>query len=285
MSAPPSPPPPSDPAPPARLPRAEPGDGPPAARRAESPPSPAAGGPGGTGCRCGGPPAAVRRLRADGALTGVDRLGCSRIGLRRAAPRSRRPRSTRQAGHPDRPNRPQGRRAAPQIRTAERHRLEAKEGTWQVDFYAGGTDRVQVVVDSATGEIRESWTGYQIAWQMARGYSGPVRPQAECALRWLPLAAIFLSACSTSGARCGWPTSTWWSCSRSGSRRSTSTRRDRRLRSRSPTRRSCTCSRGCSGSVPGRGHGLRPGAHRLAGDRRRCSCSPFGSRSTSPTRG
>ncbi len=71
---------------------------------------------------------------------------------------------------------------------------EAKEGTWQVDFYAGGTDRVQVVVDSATGEIRESWTGYQIAWQMARGYSGQFGHKLNAPYVWLPLAAIFLLA-------------------------------------------------------------------------------------------
>jgi 6-phosphofructokinase 1 len=39
-----------------------------------------------------------------------------------------------------------------------------------VDFYADGAERVQVIVDDATGNITETWTGYQIAWQMARGY-------------------------------------------------------------------------------------------------------------------
>lgn len=40
---------------------------------------------------------------------------------------------------------------------------QGKPGTWQVDFYANGVDRVQVVVDDVTGQISESWTGYQIA--------------------------------------------------------------------------------------------------------------------------
>ncbi len=71
---------------------------------------------------------------------------------------------------------------------------EAKEGTWQVDFYSDGIDRVQVIVDSATGEIRESWTGYQIAWQMARGYSGQFGHKLNAPYVWLPLAAIFLLA-------------------------------------------------------------------------------------------
>jgi glycosyl transferase family 87 len=69
---------------------------------------------------------------------------------------------------------------------------EGKPGTWQVDFYAGGIDRVQVVVDSTTGQIRESWTGYQIAWQMARGYSGQFGHKLNAPYVWFPLAAIFV---------------------------------------------------------------------------------------------
>jgi hypothetical protein len=69
---------------------------------------------------------------------------------------------------------------------------EAKAGTWQVDFFAGGKERVQVIVDDVTGEVRESWTGYQIAWQMARGYSGQFGHKLNAPYVWLPLAAIFL---------------------------------------------------------------------------------------------
>jgi hypothetical protein len=68
---------------------------------------------------------------------------------------------------------------------------QAKPGTWQVDFYADGVDRVQVVVDDVTGEIRESWTGYQIAWQMARGYSGQFGHKLNAPYVWIPLAAVF----------------------------------------------------------------------------------------------
>jgi hypothetical protein len=69
---------------------------------------------------------------------------------------------------------------------------EAKAGAWQVDFFAGGEERVQVIVDDVTGRIRESWTGYQIAWQMARGYSGQFGHKLNAPYVWLPLAAIFL---------------------------------------------------------------------------------------------
>src|SRR5436190_10672688 len=89
-------------------------------------------------------------------------------------------------------------RTDPQV-AAERERYgpldpsaQSKPGTWQVDFYADGTDRVQVVVDDATGQIRETWTGYQIAWQMARGYSGQFGHKLNAPYIWIPLAVIFL---------------------------------------------------------------------------------------------
>ena len=89
---------------------------------------------------------------------------------------------------------------APDPKVAEQRRrygplsptAQAKPGTWQVDFYADGTDRVQVVVDDASGTVRESWTGYQIAWQMARGYTNQFGHKLNAPYVWLPLAAIFL---------------------------------------------------------------------------------------------
>jgi hypothetical protein len=69
---------------------------------------------------------------------------------------------------------------------------QGKPGTWQVDLYAGGVERLQVIVDDASGQIRESWTGDQIAWQMARGYSGQFGHKLNAPYVWLPLAAIFL---------------------------------------------------------------------------------------------
>ena len=89
-------------------------------------------------------------------------------------------------------------RRDPQV-AAERRRYghleptaEPKPGTWQVDFYADGVERVQVIVDDATGAIRETWTGYQIAWQMARGYPDQFGHKLNAPYVWLSLAAIFL---------------------------------------------------------------------------------------------
>ena len=39
--------------------------------------------------------------------------------------------------------------------------------------------------------MRESWTGYQVAWQMARGYEGSFGHLLNAPYVWLPLCAIF----------------------------------------------------------------------------------------------
>jgi hypothetical protein len=66
-----------------------------------------------------------------------------------------------------------------------------KDGRWEVGFFRGG-EKVLVIVDDATGEVRESWTGYQIAWQMARGYPGAFGRKINAPYVWLPLCAFFL---------------------------------------------------------------------------------------------
>lgn len=66
------------------------------------------------------------------------------------------------------------------------------DGNWQVDYFFDGKDLVQVVVDPTTGLVRESWTGYQVAWKMARGYSGAFGHRLNAPYVWLPLCALFL---------------------------------------------------------------------------------------------
>ncbi len=65
-------------------------------------------------------------------------------------------------------------------------------GAWQVDYFAQDKDLVQVTVDSTTGLVRESWSGYQVAWRMARGYSGAFGHRLNAPYVWLPLCALFL---------------------------------------------------------------------------------------------
>ncbi len=65
-------------------------------------------------------------------------------------------------------------------------------GLWEVGFFAGSDEVVQVVVDPVTGNTLESWTGYQVAWRMARGYPGAFGRAINAPYIWLPLCGIFV---------------------------------------------------------------------------------------------
>jgi hypothetical protein len=66
------------------------------------------------------------------------------------------------------------------------------DGNWEVAFFAGGKEVALVIVDPQTGAVRESWTGYQVAWKMARGYPGAFGHKLNAPYVFLPLCAIFL---------------------------------------------------------------------------------------------
>jgi hypothetical protein len=66
------------------------------------------------------------------------------------------------------------------------------EGRWEVGYFAGGDQVVLVIVDRGSGEVLESWTGHQIAWKMARGYSGAFGHKLNAPYVFLPLCLIFL---------------------------------------------------------------------------------------------
>jgi hypothetical protein len=63
--------------------------------------------------------------------------------------------------------------------------------TWQISYFAEDEQVVQVLVDDPTASVRESWTGYQVAWQMARGYEGQFGHLLNSPWVWIPLAALF----------------------------------------------------------------------------------------------
>jgi hypothetical protein len=67
-----------------------------------------------------------------------------------------------------------------------------ENGDWKVDYFSDDRDLAQVIVDDQTGVVRESWTGYQVAWKMARGYEGAFGRKLNAPYVWLPLCAIFL---------------------------------------------------------------------------------------------
>ncbi len=138
--------------------------------------------------------------------------------------------------------------------SAERGRLESHAEakpptTWQIGYYDGDKEVVQVLIDDPTKTIRESWTGNQVAWQMARGYNGQFGHLLNAPYVWIPLALLFffglfdfrrwrrmvhldLLVLLSFGVE---PVSS-------------STRATSASRCRSPTRRSSTCCAECCGS-------------------------------------
>jgi hypothetical protein len=72
------------------------------------------------------------------------------------------------------------------------HGVEKVDGVWEVSYYVGGERVALVLVDPQRGAVRESWTGYQVAWSMARGYEGSFGHKLNAPYVFLPLCAIFL---------------------------------------------------------------------------------------------
>jgi hypothetical protein len=64
---------------------------------------------------------------------------------------------------------------------------------WQVGYSSDGTEVAQVKIDGVSGAITEAWTGYQVAWPMARGYSGQFGHILNAPYVWIPLALLFLA--------------------------------------------------------------------------------------------
>ncbi|MEA2484547.1 MAG: hypothetical protein QOC55_2494 [Thermoleophilaceae bacterium] len=63
---------------------------------------------------------------------------------------------------------------------------------WQVSYFSRGKEIAQVVLVDRTGAVAEAWTGFQVAWTMARGYPGAFGRRASALYVWLPLCALFL---------------------------------------------------------------------------------------------
>lgn len=72
------------------------------------------------------------------------------------------------------------------------HSATRVEGHWEVAYFSGGKEVALVLVDPVSGRVRESWTGYQVAWKMARGYSGAFGHKLNAPYVFLPLCALFL---------------------------------------------------------------------------------------------
>jgi hypothetical protein len=67
-------------------------------------------------------------------------------------------------------------------------------GQWQVSWFtAKGTEIAQVYVDDATGRVTQAWTGFQVAWTMARGYAGAFGRRVNALYVWIPLCVLFMA--------------------------------------------------------------------------------------------
>jgi hypothetical protein len=72
------------------------------------------------------------------------------------------------------------------------HSANQVDGNWEVGYFADDKEVALVLIDPQTGLVRESWTGYQVAWKMARGYSGAFGHKLNAPYVFLPLCAVFL---------------------------------------------------------------------------------------------
>jgi hypothetical protein len=69
-------------------------------------------------------------------------------------------------------------------------------GTWQVSWFSPPPKQkelAQVYVDDASGTVTEAWTGFQVAWTMARGYPGAFGRRVNALYIWLPMCALFIA--------------------------------------------------------------------------------------------
>src|SRR3984893_12644597 len=63
---------------------------------------------------------------------------------------------------------------------------------WQVSYFSHkGKEIVQVYIADASGRVLEQWTGFQVPWTMARGYSGAFRRHVNALYIWVPLSVFF----------------------------------------------------------------------------------------------
>ena len=64
---------------------------------------------------------------------------------------------------------------------------------WQVSTFSadGGRELGQVLIADRTGRVLEAWTGFQVAWTMARGYPGAFGEKVNAVYLWIPLLLLF----------------------------------------------------------------------------------------------
>jgi hypothetical protein len=68
-------------------------------------------------------------------------------------------------------------------------------GRWQVSYFSkkGRKEIAQVLISDANGRVLEAWTGFQVAWTMARGYPGAFGHRVNALYIWIPLTILFVA--------------------------------------------------------------------------------------------
>jgi hypothetical protein len=66
---------------------------------------------------------------------------------------------------------------------------------WQVSYFTknGKKEIGLVIIDDLSGRVVEQWTGFQVAWTMARGYPGAFGRHVNALYVWLPLCVLFIA--------------------------------------------------------------------------------------------
>jgi hypothetical protein len=94
---------------------------------------------------------------------------------------------------------------SPKVKEALRQYPKAKPevflkgpSDWQVSWFTPGTgsarkEVAQVKVSDTTGVITEAYNGPQVAWTMARGYTGAFGRKVNSPWVWIPLSVLFLA--------------------------------------------------------------------------------------------
>jgi hypothetical protein len=63
---------------------------------------------------------------------------------------------------------------------------------WQVSYFTKqGAEIGQAIIADRNGHVLEQWTGFQIAWSMARGYPGAFGRHVNALYIWIPLCVLF----------------------------------------------------------------------------------------------
>ena len=80
--------------------------------------------------------------------------------------------------------------------TATPYEYTKGPGRWQVSWFSADrkqTELAQVYVDDTTGTVTGAWTGFQVAWTMARGYHGAFGRRVNAWYVWIPLCIVFVA--------------------------------------------------------------------------------------------